>query len=105
MDKHYLDMGKKEILKCFFADTFISHTRRDRVMDFPQIKECYYAWCEATGVAPTASPRELGGALAETFFKISHHNRKLWFCEIRKDLLDQTEEMESALHGYRGDLD
>lgn len=88
----FLSMTEQQRLDAFFADTFQPHTHRDKVMTFGEIMEYYQQWCEATGCAPTARHYHMGRALEKRYFFVRIGNKKLWFCEVRQDLIDDIEE-------------
>ena len=85
----FLDMSIEEQLDCFFADTFISHTKSHKCIRFYVVMECYEEWCDATGCAPLASPHKMGRHLADRYFKKYVDGVKLWFMEVRPDLLEE----------------
>lgn len=87
--KDYLDMTLEETLDCFFADTFISHTKSHKTMRFSAVMDAYFQWCDATGCAPMASEHKMGRHLAERYFKKLVDGRKYWFIEFRPDLLEE----------------
>ena len=87
--KDYLDMTVEEQLDCFFADTFISHTKSHKCIRFNIVWDCYQEWCDATGCAPTASEHKMGRQLAERYFKKLVDGAKHWFIEIRPDLFEE----------------
>lgn len=97
--QEFLDMTIEEQLNTFFADTFSPHTHHSKCMTFDKIMECYEQWCHATGCPPLAGQYKMGRALQKTYFHKSIHNKKFWFCEIRKDLLADVEELENGLSG------
>ena len=87
----YIKMSIPEQLDCFFADTFISHTKSHKCMMYKEIAECYEQWCDATGCAPLATQYQLGKALRNRFFHKNIGNYKHWFLEIRPDLLEEVD--------------
>ena len=87
--KDYLDMTVDEMLDCFFADTFISHTKSHKCIRFGEIMDYYQQWCDATGCAPVATQHKMGRRLAERYFKKNLDGVKYWFIEPRPDLMEE----------------
>ena len=92
VNKYLLDMTIKERMDEFITSTFQPHTDRRRMMTFPEVWDCYEQWCEAMNVPVMGGQLHLGVALKARFFSIKPKNRKLWFMEVKPDMLASEEE-------------
>lgn len=92
----------EEQLDLFFDDTFRTHTRNDRTMEFSEIQRCYEDWCEAMEIPPIAGKLKLGVALGKRFFYVNRANIKHWFIEIRPDILEEIGDIDGS-DGIDGD--
>ena len=93
VNQHLLKMTIEERMDEFLTETFQPHTDRRKMMTFEQVWNCYEQWCEAMNVPVMGNQMHLGVSMKARFFNIRPNNRKLWFMEVKPEMLEEVEDV------------